>query len=272
MVIRRGILTIDGTDPSGSMQVLAPDVTWNPDGYERAVNAQLSKIALQPVGALLLQTIRRQVWIVPNPRPHAAAAAGALGDTPAEASRGFRAGHQVRNPRTGEPFPGFGQGTGNGAGATVLYTPGEWIDGSRLRGKRVGPGSSADQVLFHELFHAMRVTNGLLDTRPLRGELAEYDNFAEFFCIMVSNIYISQSTGGALRSNHRANGPALTTPMSFTWNENHQRLIRILCADQPVFTRAIALQRAFFNPFRDHYIGTGEITHRDIRVHHQAQQ
>jgi hypothetical protein len=88
-------------------------------------------------------------------------------------------------------------GTGQGADAVVRMTP--WFLPS-LDYRRSQPGAAPDEVLFHELVHAlddMTAQNANYQTAP-KG----MDNMAEFAAVLFSNLYSSQ-TKRDLRANHK---------------------------------------------------------------------
>ena len=169
MTLEVGNLLIDGSNPPFLLQFVSASQDWRPEGYERAVRAQLSRIQQQPAGRLNLQYIRMRTIIVPSNELQPNASAEADPNSSINPDRGFRQGLPIRHPSTGRPIAGRGDGLGGGTEARVEYTPADWIPGSRLYNQSRPPIGRADEHLFHELFHAMRYTWGLVDRRPLRG-------------------------------------------------------------------------------------------------------
>ncbi len=83
-------------------------------------------------------------------------------------------------------------GAGSGSDAQVFFSP------ERLRSQ--GPGMNPDEILFHEMVHAIRATQGVSTTGFKMSN--DYDNQEEFTAVVVTNIYLSEKKQTALRANH----------------------------------------------------------------------
>src|SRR5262249_52782436 len=94
--------------------------------------------------------------------------------------------------KTGVEFEGAKLGTGKGTDPTVLFTPGMW------KGTQ-GPGTFADEVLFHELVHASRIISGV---QYLQHVDHDYDNQEEYLAVVLTNIFLAEKGQTKLRADH----------------------------------------------------------------------
>ena len=80
--------------------------------------------------------------------------------------------------------------------AIVKFDPGVFAKGSHCFEAKLGTkynrGGLPDEVLFHELVHAMRACTGTRNKQPISGGLWRYGDTEEFFAVVVTNIYISE--------------------------------------------------------------------------------
>jgi len=84
------------------------------------------------------------------------------------------------------------EGTGRGTNAVIEFSP------SKYHGNYAG--SAHDEVLFHEMVHAVRSARGI---NARNRELSEaYDNEDEFVAILITNIYMSEQQRTVLRKDH----------------------------------------------------------------------
>jgi hypothetical protein len=132
-----------------------------------------------------------------------------------------------------------------------------WIEFSPAGSARPNvPQGRSDEILLHELSHALRQINGLVRWErnaagqrvPLR--MASYGNVEEFFAAMVASVHSSQLGRPALGNNSvwplRTPNVLQQRPYSTRLREIRQRM--------PVFVSEIAAipaTIAAFNPFRD---------------------
>ncbi len=83
-------------------------------------------------------------------------------------------------------------GTGRGTEGLVFINP------AQLR-MASGPAAQKDAIVLHEIIHAIRVTHGLLQQRPM----AVYEDLEEFYAVTLTNMYISSAyPGKPLRGDH----------------------------------------------------------------------
>jgi len=124
--------------------------------------------------------------------------------------------------------------------------------------------------LFHELVHAFRLVTEKASNRPfypnvfLRTAAAakkkpEYDTEEEFFAILITNIFSSE-TGRPLRAGHDANEALpsdLSTNKGFLAVEEYARLVRQFCQDHSSVSQELRDVPSAFNPIKEVLIGQG---------------
>lgn len=136
--------------------------------------------------------------------------------------------------------------------ATVHYSPDTWMTGSCAS----GPGSKPEEILLHELVHSARFTGRDFDQKALTGSMKGYDNEEEFFAVMVTNIYTSETGATSLRADHSgfSNLSALLTkPEEFLRMPENYRLVKKFCSQHPNIAPMIATANAAFNPVKLFY-------------------
>ncbi|HBQ19729.1 MAG TPA: hypothetical protein DEF51_54255 [Myxococcales bacterium] len=227
---------------------------WSPDTYaryEEATRRVLNRSFSTRTGQLVRDAIRRPVTIAPWPDPSVCNAdANALVRRDA-LRRGAQAYYCADIPatpivETGTPDPHAQTGTGRGSDAVVRFTPRQWETGiCTIFGN--SPGGRSDEVLLHELFHALRVTVALRDCSALVGG---YDTFGEFAAIAVTNMH-SRELGRPLRRNHGGFTHVIGAERTYNTTEHAAWTLR-LCRQMPELTRRLSripLSVCDFNPF-----------------------
>jgi hypothetical protein len=258
-VRRYGRIEIGGSP----MQQQYRGVSWSLPHYQDAVVAQLQALWNTRTGRIILDAITRRLLIVPWQDPsHDDAAArpvseqGFLGFVPTTLPRDRRNaamyGEWV-DPNRSE----VGVGTGRGSAVVIEYTPGMWAPGSPIATQFATP-TRAQQVLLHELVHAIRMMRGLLDRRTAQNRLAGYDDRDEFHAILITNIHCCQMGIHPLRRNHHGYQPLLN-PAAFYHQPHNKLMVMDLCREMPDITRALASIVCTFNPIRDYCLEMGLI-------------
>jgi hypothetical protein len=88
---------------------------------------------------------------------------------------------------------------GGGTDVTMWYEPAAWSHPSAKRSIDPANHFHADDVLFHELVHALRMMRGLMDLSKIR----DWDNIEDLLAIMLTNIYNSSNNrNNDLRGDH----------------------------------------------------------------------
>ena len=145
---------------------------------------------------------------------------------------------------TGTPLPLGGQkGSGRGSDTVINFTPQDYIKTCAL------PGGRPDEVLLHEMVHALRMELGL---NLCLGMDDGYDTSEEFYAILIANIYRSESGYRDLRANHNGKqmlAAPLTDDGQFykQWKDKIDSLIREM---PPSLSNSIAAVPCAFNPIR----------------------
>ena len=151
---------------------------------------------------------------------------------------------------------------GGGSDAEVYFTPSEWGGGQSACS---GPGTSwpADQVLFHELVHALRDMQGL--SNPVPTVNTSYLNEEEFLAIVVEGVYVSAKGGTKFRANH-FDDSVLWSPLDTSKGfvdykdngDNGEILNYYYSMWQPFFGQLANLTQPKFNPFREVMLRKGK--------------
>jgi len=178
-----------GTDPPQWYTSDNHNSNENAASYESTTQEVVRKITTITVGNVLVTRFNISSQTV-TIRPLNDAAIGLTGTTPADD-------HASR--------PG-----GTGSGATIWYNPSTWTNSSEKRSADPSNHFQPDDVLFHEMVHALRMIRGL--SQP-DNRIARWDSVEDLYAIMLTNIYLSNSNRNAdLRGDHRI--PFQTLPDS----------------------------------------------------------
>ena len=163
-------------------------------------------------------------------------------------------------------------GTGKGANAMVYYSAGAFTDPRFIDGRMTDPmvgsaGFQADVVLYHELAHATRITDGKETSVPVGGR-PNFEDIEEYFATVLANIYLSESRRDAapLRGvyavpTHPKDGRSeMQNPDTFYDNADGlsippRELMDTFLATQPKFYEDLRLLSTppKFNPPREHF-------------------
>src|SRR5262249_33074805 len=113
------------------------------------------------------------------------------------------------------------------------------------------PGNFADEVLVHELVHAMRAARGLFAClRPPGIDL--YYNEEEFFAVLIANIFRAGWHRIPPRAYYTNDFRPLTSPAEFYKDSALVKmLITKLWTQQNKLVRQLAVLDYYFNPIRD---------------------
>jgi hypothetical protein len=216
--------------------------------YEHKVREHLSWIDCTAVGRLLLNSI---AWHARN------TPANLLGDgvpirpyTGADCNAGI---NHTTLTQTGWSQP------------VVTYSPDVFtVHGAchaSLQKDETSRGLLPDEILFHELVHALRGTSAqYMSLIPLSGGLKRYDTREEFIAVLVTNIYITDPTKKSktgLRRDHNQYTPlekGLDTSFEFYRSaRNAYAQVAQFCNENRGFTRAVAGIKTRFNPIAAYF-------------------
>jgi hypothetical protein len=233
------------------------------DAYETTVHTELALLLAFETGRAVIEEIwgkHRRLRVVPyrNRRdPHNADA------TPTDDRAATFPFQPVRDGADGHIVPHGGLGTGRGSDVFVHYSPSvfhdedafEWDGTARaayfnfLGTMPPDPGEDPEEVLLHELVHALRQMSGREDRMPMGHG---FDTREEFLAVLITNMYSSErGSFRPLRADH--NVAYLSDPATWRDNAEYHTLIRgITCSNPSLVHRLIAVKTAF-NPFAGAY-------------------
>jgi len=145
-------------------------------------------------------------------------------------------------------------GTGKGTGALILFSPRWWSSDQ-------GPGSLADEMLLHELVHALRINEGRYRAASTVNSPVDrcYDNVEEFYAIMVANIFMSERGKGRLRANHKGfddliySGRVDDLTDSAAFYKTYKDDITTFCQEMSTLSYWLNKIEVDFNPIREYF-------------------
>lgn len=240
------------------------------DEYRQRVQITLDWLARSDTGMILFKAIRRtgkpiEISAWEGSQCNATASSTNIRDATAAGEVVLRGGNsfeQLKEPSPLRDLLGLPKepmlGTGAGSGATVKFSASIFGYGATGACSPFAglPGASPSQVLFHELAHAYRFTNGTYNPRPTIGGSVSYTNVEEFFAVVLSNVLISDPTYSSgnrtLRADHAGFAPlapALSTTTGFLNHTPNRNKMRELIASEPALAADLKRVRSTFNPF-----------------------
>jgi hypothetical protein len=241
--------------------------------YHQKMNAVYATISGNPVGKVIIDDIKatsRDLTFKPRKQMDiakygvcdagtdaldqaAAAPKGVGGKGPAIWYKGYP--DDVTTPDTDERFERSNNktddmGTGEGSSVEIGFDPDSYTEACIKR----GPASQPDEVLLHEMVHALRMMQGQYNKVPTKN--AFYDDEEEFLAIVIANVYVSQKDAAALlRGNHHDHErlwPPLNTSAGFIADKDNYNVLQIYRLTWlPTFTNLAMLVTPKFNPFRE---------------------
>jgi hypothetical protein len=181
--------------------------------------------------------------------------------------------NERRATADGEEYydPRFGQtvkGKGGGSDAVIEFDPWQYMYADCFRDLSplvLDPlhQFQADDVLFHEMVHALRIMSGLLLHRKLQTQVkVTFATVEEFYAVMLTDIYVSECGGtlAGVRIDHAAAFHSIQDSDDYPQKdpESYKRVfeepIKKLCEQMGDFTRAIAdLVSIKWNPLHYYY-------------------
>jgi hypothetical protein len=156
-------------------------------------------------------------------------------------------------------------GTNLPIGAVIRFTRSRYLPGGGCHTKHSDKQVSdytptADEVLLHELVHAVRFTSGTMnlasDTFPDSNRMRLYDAEEEFYAILVQNIYQSELNGNLRASHQGFRTLEQELQDSFGFYKVSRRAFQVVdnfCRSNPHFTRRLCKLKVPFNPIAAYY-------------------
>ena len=215
--------------------------TANPHAaaYEVAVQDLIRNIAKTPVGRILFQQINASKPVV-TIRP---LNEFAIESTGAAASDGEKASKKNQ-----------------GCDVTIWFDPMTWSNSVQKQSIDSQNHYRPDDVLFHELVHALRMLRGLWDPRPA-AYFWDWDTVEEMYAIMFTNIYVSSiNRDQDLRGDHSlrfhvlGNNPTLPANSQIdgsTFYSMFSTEIDSLCRFMPDLCHPVSQIQCRWNALRD---------------------
>jgi len=151
------------------------------------------------------------------------------------------------------------------AGVVFGFSPEDYSDSGECGQLILKQGQNGarlpNEVLFHELVHAMRLlSHHGIGASKLSGGLYKYDDFEEFCAILATNVYIADGTNrvkSGLRRDHAAAKvlePELSGSFTFFQSgENIFYWVQRFCKENVGFTRGLVGVKSEFNPIAAYY-------------------
>ena len=144
---------------------------------------------------------------------------------------------------------------------TVFYSPSVWGEKSVCHDSHLA-GQRPDEVLLHELVHALRDLQCRRDNMAYRGSgnvEFRYGNREEFLAILVTNIYMSEKKRGPLRGawmldpagGNLLSGEAATSE-GFLKSSWRLREVSVLYKEETQLFKGIGSADTSFNPIREY--------------------
>jgi hypothetical protein len=234
----------DGNNLRG-LQVNIDSYRYQRDAYLEETRTEMRKLTVRLIGRALLREIddNGHVLILPYL------------DFDRYPTQLFLGGYGINAYHT--VGTAVGRALSRASESIIFFSPHMWNRaGKPGTSGDTSPGSAADEVLFHELVHAMRRQAGV-STSNTRKVSAGWDNLEEYTAVVLTNIYMAENHKRLLRSGHGRS--VLRSPSAFLLNPDNIRptpleLMDILKVDHPQLFRTVAdidASRAWWNPIRD---------------------
>jgi hypothetical protein len=239
-----------------------------PDSYQDKVAETLDFIQSSStppcVGEIVLEEIlfgtgNRKMTIVPRPEdlPSAAfefragsnnaeVAAVKQADAAPDKVRPFRGDMDKKEtPQDERENKASYVGTGRGSDATVFFTPSTFSE--YAPGTKGLFGEANDDLLLHELIHALRMMQG--KDNPVPTEDKHYDNQEEWLAILITNIYMSEKADWPLRAHHHDYSEMRVSSRGFLADIKNLHMMSVMAGEMASLFGSIAA-RAIAQPQR----------------------
>jgi hypothetical protein len=226
--------------------------------FERQVHGELLSIMMFRTGRAVIAAIeatRRHLRIVPRNLPDQNADESPF-DWEAATLRGIE-----NRDGSGNYHSVWGQGTGRGSSVRIRYNPWDWSvetlpcwDPVAMHNWRetlglvpVDAGAETEEVLLHEMVHAMESMTGRADHRRM---VHGFDTVAEFNAILVVNLHSAEQSRGS-RLNHSGHATAGGQQTIIPDNAEFWRRVRNFVSRHRGLAKDLAAVPIPDNPFRD---------------------
>jgi hypothetical protein len=164
--------------------------------------------------------------------------------------------HWLKRDNDGDVYAKRERGSGLGSACEIKFiTPGL---AARLRTpaaiktptKMPDPLAKADEILVHEMVHAIRDLAGV-SARCRVPRQPRYDNFEEFYAIVVANVFRSECGRKEVRNdNHHAFESMSVGGKGFLALQFNRIHMQRFCRQHPFLAAELSSVSAYFNPFQ----------------------
>lgn len=120
-------------------------------------------------------------------------------------------------------------------------------------GCSTGPGTLPQDILVHELVHSARFIGGDRDEAELPKSMSKYTDAEEFYAILLTNIYMSETGRTVLRRDHNQFHPLpanMDTSREFLYSQENLKFVKAFCKQHPQIAPMIAKADVPFNPIK----------------------
>jgi hypothetical protein len=125
--------------------------------------------------------------------------------------------------------------------------------------RQLFPGMAVDEVLIHEMVHAVNALGPGLNLHKPKGKMAVYDTYDDFYAITATNIYESEKgrPPSMLRDTHALTAAGMkdweAISEIFLFMDGHFPWIKKFCEQNNHFAHMLARSHARFNPLRVYF-------------------
>lgn len=239
------------------------------DAYRQQTYSVFASVESNPVGHIIITSIRntgKDLTFEPYADNDCQATTTALdykgsapkgvGGGPASNAPWYRGHDDNPMTREDERYDSLKErGTGEGSDVRMNYSPSTWGEGPKacFSGDYA---SKADEILLHEMVHALRHMQGKSNAIPTEdNSLWGYGNEEEWLAIVTTNVYISAKGGTRFRANHAGHtalSSSLSTSDGFLSDPMNRKLMNIYRLTWTMqFLALTNVVTAKFNPFRE---------------------
>jgi hypothetical protein len=166
----------------------------NRDNWEKSVDSIITTLSKRVSSWAVMKALSdsgHTLTIVPNPVVECNATT-----FPKSAQDAARKGAEAEH--CSKAVKGDNAGTGKGTNSKIVFSPGPFAKNGMCSAK--GAGRDADEILFHEITHAMRYATG--QRNACFSTPFGYADYEEFVAVLFTNVYSSE-TSRTLRKDHQ---------------------------------------------------------------------
>jgi|SRR5215204_713932 len=164
--------------------------------------------------------------------------------------------HWLKRDKDGDPYKDRERGTGAGSDCEIEFITSSLAQrvysepAIKTPKKKPNPLALADEILVHELLHAVRDMAGASFRRRVPRQ-PRYDNFEEFYAIVVANVYRSECGRSGVRSdNHSTFESMYVDGKGFLRLHFNRMHLQRFCRRHENLAAELSKISTYFNPFQ----------------------